>query len=264
MQDRYAGDTPDFGKYVLLRHIQSATGLRLGINCNRTQPDEVDRAGNNDGRTRHHAQLPDQFEAAAPDIYAGLRPFDEDDYQSIENVEKAGILPIGTCFFNEFLSYGVPRSAVAQQIRQDWFNRAFEKLRDCQIVFCDPDTGPSPLSMLDKRHTKKGPKYAHPEEICAHLNSGQSVIVIRFIRQYRGGVEQAIRDTFHLLGTQYGVPKSRGFAVEFPRGKNSTYFILPTIDHEDALRRAIEVLKDNPVYRLLFNLYQYPPFQKSV
>lgn len=261
MQDRYAGDTPDFGKYVLLWHVQSETGLRLGINWYRTRPDEVDPPGNSDGRTRHHAQLRAEFETAAPDIYAKLRPFEKDEYRCIENVEEADILPTGTCFFNEFLSYGIPKCAVAQQVRQDWFNRAHEKLKDCQLVFCDPDTGPPPLCMLGKAHTKKGPKYAYPEEISAHLKSGQSVIVIRFIRQYRGGVEQAIRDTFDLLKAQNGVPKSGGFAVEFPRGRNSTYFILPAIGHEDVLRRAIDALVDNPVRRQLFKLHF--PFQRG-
>lgn len=219
------------------------------------RPDEVDPTGNNDGGTRHHAQLRAKFEAASPDIYAKLRPFEKGEYRCIENVEKADILPTGTRFFNEFLSYGIPRSAVAQQVRQNWFNRAYEKLKDCQVVFCDPDTGPPPQCMLGKAHTKKGPKYAYPEEISTHLKSGQSVIVIRFIRQYGGGVEKAIRDTFDLLKTKNGVPTSGGFAVEFPRRRNSTYFILPAAGHEDMLRGAINVLVDNPDRRKLFKLH---------
>ena len=255
MQDRYAGDTPDFGKYVLLWHVQSETGLRLGINWYRTRPDEVDSTRNNDGTTRHHVQLRADFEAAAPDIYAKLRPFEKEEYRCIENIEEADILPTGTCFFSEFLSYGKPRCVAAQQVRQDWFCRAHKKLRDCQVIFCDPDTGPAPLYMLGKAHRKKGPKYTYPEEISSHLKSGQSVIVIRFIRQYRRGVAQAIRDTFDLLETQNGVPKNRSFAVEFPRGKNSTYFILPAVEHEHLLRHAIDVLVDNPVRRQLFRLH---------
>jgi hypothetical protein len=103
--------------------------------------------------------------------------------------------------------------------------------------------------MLRRAHTKKGPKYTYPDEISAHLNEGQSVIVVRFIRQYRGGVEQAVRDTIKLLEAHSAVRKL-GFALEFQSGRNSTYFILPVKDHEYALRGAIDALKDGPAGRL--------------
>ncbi len=117
-------------------------------------------------------------------------------------------------------------------------------LKDCEIVFLDPDTGPAPSSMLRKAHTKTGPKYAYPEEIRQHLDAGQSVIVVRFIRQYRGGIEAAVRDTFKILEDHESI-RNRGFAIEFPSGRNSTYFVLPQPNHEDVLSRAIgDLMKD--------------------
>ncbi len=80
----------------------------------------------------------------------------------------------------------------------------------------------------------------------AHLNSGQSVIVIRFIRQYKGGVEKAVRDTFELLEEQNSID-NLGLAVEFPSGKNATYFILPAADHKDVLYHAIDTLADSRI-----------------
>lgn len=244
MQDRYAGDTPDFGKYVLLWHFQHATGLRLGVNWYRTRPEEVDIKENKDGGTRHHARLPTVFENVAPDIYENLRQFENDENRCIEKLENAGLFKTGTCFFSEFLSFGKPRLATASKIRHDWCHRAKEKLKDIQLVFCDPDTGPSPQSMLGKSHYKIGPKYAYPEEISAYLKAGQSVIVIRFIRQYRGGVERCVRDTFQLLKEQNAI-ENTGFALEFPSGRNSTYFILPAADHEDALRCAVDAFVES-------------------
>lgn len=249
MQDRYAGDTPDFGKYLLLRHIQKETKLQLGVNWYRTRPEEVDRKDNSDGETRHHARLPHEFENAAPEIYRKLRLFEEDNHRCIENLENAGVFLNDTIFFNQFISFGKPRSQDAPQIRRDWFDRALEKLKDCQVVFLDPDTGPAPSSMLRKAHTKSGPKYAYPEEIAAHLNAGQSVIVVRFIRQYRGGIEKAVRDTFEFLEEHESI-RNRGFAIEFPSGRNSTYFFLPLPDHEDALCRAIGDLMNREAGRL--------------
>ena len=231
---------------MLLGHFQRETGLQLGINWYRTRPEEVDPKENKDGRTRHHVRLTDVYKDAAPDIYKKLRPFENDEYRCIENLEKADLFQTGTHFFSEFLSFGIPRSTDARQIRHDWCDQATETLKDCQLVFCDPDTGPSSTSMLGKAHTKTGPKYAYPEEISAHLNAGQSVIVIRFIRQYKGGVEQAVRDTFELLEEQNAL-QNRGFALEFPSGRNSTYFVLPAVDHEYELFRAFDMLADSRV-----------------
>jgi hypothetical protein len=69
------------------------------------------------------------------------------------------------------------------------------------------------------------------------------------VRQYRGGVEQAVRDTFKLLEKQNAI-LNIGFAVEFPSGRNSVYFVLPAISHECALRRAIDALLGTPMERL--------------
>ena len=148
---------------------------------------------------------------------------EKDDQRSIENLEKTGILLNNTIFFNNFLSFGKPRLRDAPQIRSKWFGRASETLKGCEIVFLDPDTGPAPLSMLRKAHTKTGPKYAYPNEVRQHLDAGQSVIVVRFLRQYKGGVEAAVKDTFEILENHESI-RNRGFTIEFPSGRNSTYF----------------------------------------
>jgi hypothetical protein len=55
MQDRYAGDTGDFGKFGLLRQI-AKTGLVIGLNWYRTYRDE-EHILNKDGK--HIAYLTD-------------------------------------------------------------------------------------------------------------------------------------------------------------------------------------------------------------
>ena len=238
MQDRYAGDTPDFGKYSFLRQLQIDSRLTLGVNWYRTLPNEVDKHSNRDGLTRHHTKLPHNFRDASPFIYDKLRLFEIDENRRLENIENTGILLNETRFFGDFLSFGSTRKADAFRIRQDWFRRAQDKLSGCELVFLDPDTGPAPQSKLGKAHTKTGPKYAYPDEIGAHIRAGQSVIVIRFPRQYRGGVAQVVKDTFKLLEF-HAAMKRPGYALEFPSGRNSLFFVLPAVAHEDVLREAI-------------------------
>ena len=54
MQERYLGDSHDFLKYALLRHLSGELGLRLGVDWYLTRPESVDCPGNNDGEKRQH------------------------------------------------------------------------------------------------------------------------------------------------------------------------------------------------------------------
>jgi len=45
MQEGYLGDSHDFLKYALLRRLHARTGMRLGVNWYRTEPEAVDHLG---------------------------------------------------------------------------------------------------------------------------------------------------------------------------------------------------------------------------
>ncbi|MBQ4249668.1 MAG: hypothetical protein II705_06450, partial [Clostridia bacterium] len=70
MQDRYAGDVGDYGKFALLRAME-AQGLKVGVNwyLAKTLPSEI----HDDGKYR----IPAQYENLDPELSAALnRVFD--------------------------------------------------------------------------------------------------------------------------------------------------------------------------------------------
>ena len=96
MQDRYAGDIGDFGKYGLLRAL-CGEDLRLGVLWYRV-PDEK---GNNDGRhTAYvHSRRGTSFEECDPELFAIMRTIVCGGTRSIAEVEKSGALPHDTLYF---------------------------------------------------------------------------------------------------------------------------------------------------------------------
>ena len=73
MQEKYLGDTPDFGKYALLRALcNQETGLRLGVNWYLTIASEVDKPDNRDGNKQHHTTSPENYRPFDPELWNTL------------------------------------------------------------------------------------------------------------------------------------------------------------------------------------------------
>lgn len=210
MQDRYTGDVGDFGKYGLLRALCSGDGgkLRLGVNWHL-----VFNAGNpNDGKFVNYLceDSPQAYlRNSDPQLYTLLqgivfpkkngskligRAQEEADCcprkncpsknepgscmlrRCVAKVEKRKILPEDTLFYNAMLGYP-PNSTVAvrKNIRDSWVKTGFELLRDCDIVFFDPDNGLQ--VMTHSRYNQRGIQYAFDDEIAGYYKRGQSIII---------------------------------------------------------------------------------------
>lgn len=169
MQERYLGDSHDFLKYALLRHLNASLGVRLGVNWYLTKPEDVDRPGNNDGEKRHHLKG-GIWHATDPDLLQGLRGFEDQAARSLTNVAAWGLLPPDTVYFDDEVS-SVDRSG--------WHRRSLDALASTDLVFLDPDNGFEVQSMT-RRTT---PKYALFSEAQEHLAAGKVVVAIQFARQ---------------------------------------------------------------------------------
>lgn len=100
MQNRYAGDVGDFGKYGMLKKVSSSTCLRLGINWYLT----ADESHNNDGK--HVGYLDDtkrknilEFCACDPTLYKQLQDVVKKE-RTIRYIEDSHVLPDGTVFYD--------------------------------------------------------------------------------------------------------------------------------------------------------------------
>jgi hypothetical protein len=198
MQARYLGDSHDFLKYALLRHLHAATRLRLGVNWYLTLSHEVDRPGNNDGEKRHHLKGGD-WQQSDLDLFDRIGRFDLPANRVLENVANWGLLPEDTVYFSELVS---------SSERQAWHGRAVASMADAGLVFLDPDNGFEVKSMSPRTQ----PKYSGYSEVGDYLKYDQAVLAIQFARQCDPVARaQEVRDRLvGLYGNAAKLPVIRG------------------------------------------------------
>ena len=131
MQDKYAGDIGDFGKFVFLHALHRAYGgrLRLGINWYRTTRPE---RSSNDGR--HVSYLDqahpnkDSFRLCDPEIYDSLARIVRGT-RSVNALEKHHLAPAGTIFYSAPIPFGHVRQHLKVSAREAWFRDSLTRLR---------------------------------------------------------------------------------------------------------------------------------------
>lgn len=169
MQERYLGDSHDFLKYALLRHLNAQLGVRVGVNWHLARPENVDRPGNNDGEKRHHLKG-GSWQKIDPDLLQKIAEFSDSSNRQIGRVADLEILPQQTLFFEDYL---------CSSERSKWHANALSELAGSDLIFLDPDNGFEVASMT--RRTE--PKYALFDEARDYYERGQIVVGIQFARQ---------------------------------------------------------------------------------
>ena len=231
MQDRYAGDIGDYGKFALLRAMEKQ-GLTVGVNWYLTQtlPSEIQ----DDGK-----YSPEKYEKLDPELSAPLiKIFDLREARSVQALEQAHLLA-SDLFVNE----AVPRET---DRREAWHRAALAKLKDCDIVFLDPDNGLNVKSV--KPGSQKSPKYVWLYEVADYVSAGKSVIFYNHRPRKKAEVyfaEYAARFAACpvLCEQQFRV-------VTFPRCSIRDYFIIPASQtHEERICKAVNNLLEGPFGR---------------
>lgn len=125
MRDKYVGDISDYIKYALLRALSEVRGP-LGVAwyynttpCNRP-----------DGRHREYLE-DERWRELDPDLFDALKGLPES--AGLKDVETFRILPEDARFHHE----PMPESSD----REDWATGMLCKVKDCPLVFLDPDNG---------------------------------------------------------------------------------------------------------------------------
>ena len=172
MQERYLGDSHDFVKYALLRHLRSSLDLRLGVNWYLTHPDEVDKGdkkAKDHGEKRHHLKG-GVWQSWDKELFESIKIFEEKKNRLLKNIPSHEILPADTSYFEEI----VPASD-----RALWHERGMKALSSAGIVFLDPDNG----FEVKSASNKKLPKYSLYDEAIDYHRQGQIAVSIQFARQ---------------------------------------------------------------------------------
>ncbi|MBL8226393.1 MAG: hypothetical protein JNM50_13800 [Chromatiales bacterium] len=169
MQDKYAGDIGDFGKFALLRAL--APDRRLGV-CWYAVESEVH---NNDGRHTAYLAQPERFRSLDPVVFDALKgKLSDGGPRSIRRLEELGLLP-GAVFHGRL----VPRSRSERHI---WFQELRQTIKTCELVFLDPDNG---ISFGASSH-----KAVALDEIQALAKDGHALLVYHHQGRLKGGASQ--------------------------------------------------------------------------
>ena len=227
MQDRYAGDIGDFGKFGLLSALEK-TGFRIGINWYKVLPpsSEYRKDGSfksADGRHKIKEKYCPCDEVLAKKLFA----ISESDSRSIDALENAMLLKSATYFHD----------TVPVDCREQWHRKALDVLTNCDLVFLDPDNGLLVRSV--KEGSPKSVKYVFDRELSEYIKRGQSVVLYNHRPRKQ-------RDQYFAEMSERMIAASMGnpfMAITFPKGSIRDYFLIPANDdHSRRIKTALNEL----------------------
>jgi hypothetical protein len=163
MKNQYFGDVNDFRKYGLLRTLQRASGLVVGVCWFLTVDD-----GAGDGELRNYLNRPGRWRHYDPELYDNLqRLLGAEVQRSVSRASEWELVP-GASYFDAVLRDH-------RLGRTEYFEAARQVLQNSDLVFVDPDNG------IEVPSTKLGAsgssKYVYWTELRAMYADGQSILV---------------------------------------------------------------------------------------
>ncbi len=232
MQDRYAGDAGDFAKYGLLRQlIAGDQKLRLGIVWYLFG----DAESGDDGKHIGYLNDPTTYKPCDPDLFCALKTI-VGERRTVAAVEAAGLFPPDTAYFGEAISFSSVSLMQRTAERGAWAARALARTDGCDIVFVDPDNGlQNPGTRL---RGLKAPKYTLFEELRAHRDRGQSLVIYQ--HRTRTSLERQLETRRRDLSVELGC--TDGWALHTSLGTGRLFFVVPAAAHHSALRARSEAL----------------------
>ena len=246
MQDRYAGDIGDFGKFGLLQSLCNE-GFRIGINWYKTEPRQQELI-RQDGRFL----IPEKYSICNKSLCEVLRSISFSSNRSIKELEKAALLPDAVYYSDQVLVVN----------RTVWHKKAIEALSGTTLVFLDPDNGL--LAQSIRRSSCQSVKYVFYEEVSDYLRNNQSVLIYSHRNRKKPSVY--FGEIYNLLSSIVGQDEKSVQAITFPKGSVRDYFaISANSDHYEKIQSAFETLAygiwgDAGICRLQPFPYQQCPF----
>lgn len=211
MQDRYAGDVGDFGKFAVLRAL--AGDRTLGVCWYRCSG-----AGeqNNDGRHVAYLDRADEFRHLDEHAFDAMRSVVRSD-RSLAALERCNLLPGATYHGDE-----VPRDDDA---RKAWFARLAKAVDHCDLVFTDADNG--------FEWSKLSPKCVARAEARALRRRGRALLLYHHQTRRAGG---ASADFGHFARWLFDVGARSVEGVRL-RPYSSRFYLL--VDGDASLSRSL-------------------------
>ena len=227
MQDRYAGDIGDYGKFGLLKELQKQ-GFSIDVNWYKTETSASEKR--EDGRY----DIPESVAFCDPTLATKLMDVHKQEQcRSIAALQAANLIE-GARYFDECVSH---------QNRGEWHQRALKTLSEADLVFLDPDNGMIVPSVKDGN--PKTVKYVFYEEVRDYLNRGQSILVYN----HRCRIKEPLyfEKLFQRFAEKTDIPRNRIQAITFPRFSVRDYLAISADEeHQARIQTAFQNMLNGP------------------
>jgi hypothetical protein len=232
MQDRYAGDVGDFGKFGLLRHLCGETAqdkdprLKPGLIWYRVGDEHHNGDGRHISYLKRNPRNDLRFRSCDETVYDALADLVERNRRSVAALERADLLP-NAVYWKEPIS----------SPRNGWFERALKAMAGCDVVFVDPDNGIECAGLKDTQARSR--KFVFRSEVQALVLQGNTAVIYHHIGRLGGTAEEQTQRHLKTLQDTLSLPQ-RPFGVLLRRGTTRAYLILPDTGphHRVLLSRA--------------------------
>lgn len=210
MQDQYVGDIGDYAKYSLLGALSH--DRRLGVSWY-LFPDE----GTNDGKHTKYLCDPGKWQQFDKRTFDFLSDVVNLGKRRVSEIERSGLFPGNTVFWNRKLDFhGCKRSSQGKW-RDEWFRQSLECLKDCDLVFADPDNGLLKSEMF-RPGRRKHAKSISECEARTLADRERPVVIYHHNTRFKGGHDAEVRHWLKRMG-------GRTCAVRWRHVSARTFFI---------------------------------------
>lgn len=225
MQNRYACDIGDFGKFGLLRAL-SAAGLSIGLQWYLV-PDETH---NGDGRHTEYLEQ-DKYRACDEGLWLALKRIVATQRRGISALENEGILQ--AVYYSKILSF-IGKSATQRiESRNQWHREALAGLRGTDVVFVDPDNG---LMTPSAAGTLRASKYVEPGELEDYYLQGSSVVYYQHKARVKDGI---YLEQHRELLSRAGFEGATGLCLKFVPTSQRYYFFIIQPKHKSIILECV-------------------------
>lgn len=178
MQNRYVADIGDYVKFAILRALsfRRSVGVAWWL-----FPDEHH---NTDGGHREYLRRPNEWKHLDPELFEALLKIETEKMLNVRALEKAAVLP-NALFASDPVPCQVRPFSLRPEKRSSWLEAIKTKLKDCNLVFLDPDNGIAPEGL--RLTQRRAGKSVMIEEMTALQESNRTMVVYHHQTRCPGG-----------------------------------------------------------------------------
>ena len=246
MQDRYAGDIGDFGKFGLLRHLFGSAIWRLGVVWY-LFPNENH---NEDGKYINYLSK-SEFCNCDTDLANKLSEIVHNK-RNVRELEKAQLLSSNSIFFGECLDFYKCFPAQTKKykerrykLRIEWLQKAINKLKECNAIFVDPDNGLEVVSCSKLNQAKSG-KYIYYSEVEKLFSGKDTLVIYHHLNRHKkhGNHKQHINERATYLKEQIN-PSGAVFGIRYKPYSPRAYFIVCSDARRKEIKSSLSTFQDS-------------------